>query len=170
MIRRAGFERPRRGYPGAGRLLVEYLAGQVRRLPEHLTEALFTEARTRVLRRLHCARRARPAASQLTKADWRRAIRGHSQTMDQYMSLLGLPSGGALRVSVGLASNADDIERFAAFVEMTYQDRCPVPADLRHRQAADLRCLSLSGNALGGCGRWSANGCEAFRRGTTLSH
>ena len=40
-----------------------------------------------------------------------------------------------------------------------------LPTDLRQRQAADLGCLSLSGKALGGCGRWSANGCEAFRRG-----
>src|SRR5262249_46793420 len=42
---------------------------------------------------------------------------------------------------------------------------CPVPNDLRQRQAADLGCLSLSGKALGGCGRWSASGGEALRRG-----
>ncbi len=44
-------------------------------------------------------------------------------TPDQYLGLLGLPSGGALRASVGLASNLDDVERFLAFVEMTYRDR-----------------------------------------------
>ena len=43
---------------------------------------------------------------------------------------------------------------------------CPVPSDLRWQQAADLGCLSLSGKALDGCGRWSANGCEVFRRAT----
>jgi selenocysteine lyase/cysteine desulfurase len=43
--------------------------------------------------------------------------------MDQYLDLLGLPSAGALRASVGLASNVDDVERFLAFVEMTYRDR-----------------------------------------------
>ena len=43
--------------------------------------------------------------------------------MDQYLDLLGLPSAGALRASVGLASNIDDVERFLAFVEMTYRDR-----------------------------------------------
>ena len=34
-----------------------------------------------------------------------------------------MPSGGALRASVGMASNIGDVERFVAFVEMTYQDR-----------------------------------------------
>ena len=43
--------------------------------------------------------------------------------MDQYLVLLGLPGAGALRASVGLASNVDDVERFLAFVEMTYTDR-----------------------------------------------
>ena len=53
----------------------------------------------------------------------RRTLRAHPQTIDQYLSLLGLPSGGAVRASLGLASNADDVEQFAAFVAMTYQDR-----------------------------------------------
>ena len=62
-------------------------------------------------------------AFDLTRADWRRALRGPARTPDQYLGLLGLPSGGALRASVGLASNLDDVERFLAFVEMTYRDR-----------------------------------------------
>ena len=43
--------------------------------------------------------------------------------MDQYVDLLGLPGGGALRASVGLASNVDDAERLLAVVELTWQDR-----------------------------------------------
>ena len=62
-------------------------------------------------------------AFQLTGADWRTALRGHAQTMDQYLDLLGMPSGGTLRASVGLASNVDDVERFLAFVQATYRDR-----------------------------------------------
>jgi hypothetical protein len=42
--------------------------------------------------------------------------------MDQNLDLPGLPSL-ALRASVGLASNVDDVERSLAFVEMTYRDR-----------------------------------------------
>jgi selenocysteine lyase/cysteine desulfurase len=59
----------------------------------------------------------------LTEADWRTALSGRARTMDQYLDLLGMPSGGALRASVGLASNLDDVERFLAFVEMTYRNR-----------------------------------------------
>jgi selenocysteine lyase/cysteine desulfurase len=71
----------------------------------------------------HCNPGASEAASQLTRQDWRKAARARVQTMDQYLDLLGLPSAGALRASVGLASNVDDVERFLAFVEMTYRDR-----------------------------------------------
>jgi CRP-like cAMP-binding protein len=52
VLQRADFERLRHSHPSVERLLVEYLAAQVRRLSERLTEALCLEARTRVLRRL----------------------------------------------------------------------------------------------------------------------
>jgi selenocysteine lyase/cysteine desulfurase len=70
-----------------------------------------------------CNPGAAEGAFGLTKADWRTALRGHARTMDEYIGLLGMPSGGALRASVGLASNLGDVERFVAFVEMTYRDR-----------------------------------------------
>jgi selenocysteine lyase/cysteine desulfurase len=70
-----------------------------------------------------CNPGAAEGAFQLTKADWRRAERGGARGVERYLDLLGLPSGGALRASVGLASNVDDTERFLAFVEMTYRDR-----------------------------------------------
>ena len=57
-----------------------------------------------------------------------------ARTMDQYLDHPGLPSGGALRASVGLASNVDDVERFLAFVELTYTDRVVGTADLAPRQ------------------------------------
>lgn len=57
VLQRAEFERLRRSYSSVDQLLVEYLAAQVRRLSERLTEALCIEAlcieaRIRVLRRL----------------------------------------------------------------------------------------------------------------------
>ena len=70
-----------------------------------------------------CNPGAGEGAFHLTKAHWRTALRGRARTLDQYLDLLGLPSGGALRASVGLASNVGDVERFLAFVEMTYRDR-----------------------------------------------
>ncbi len=71
----------------------------------------------------HCNPGASEAASQLTRRDWRKAARARVQTMDQYLDVLGLPTAGALRASVGLASNVEDVERLVAFVEMTYRDR-----------------------------------------------
>jgi selenocysteine lyase/cysteine desulfurase len=70
-----------------------------------------------------CNPGAGEGAFQLTRADWRKALRRRARTLDQYIDLLGLPGGGALRASVGLASTLDDVERFLAFVEMTYRDR-----------------------------------------------
>jgi selenocysteine lyase/cysteine desulfurase len=76
-----------------------------------------------------CNPGAGEGAFKLTKADWRRALRRRARTLDQYVELLGLPSGGALRASVGLASNVDDVERFLAFLETTYRDREADTAD-----------------------------------------
>ncbi len=81
-----------------------------------------------------CNPGAGEGAAQLTKQAWRTAARARPQTMDQYVDLLGLPSGGALRASLGLASNVDDVERFLAFVEMTYRDRVADTNGLAPRQ------------------------------------
>jgi selenocysteine lyase/cysteine desulfurase len=69
-----------------------------------------------------CNPGAAEGAFNLTRADWNTALRGRAQTLDQYIDLLGMPSGGALRASVGLASNISDVEKFVALVEMTYRD------------------------------------------------
>jgi selenocysteine lyase/cysteine desulfurase len=82
----------------------------------------------------HCNPGASEAASQLAQQDWRKAAQAPVRTMDEYLGLLGLPSGGALRASIGLASTVDDVERFVAFVEMTYRDRAAVTAGLAPRR------------------------------------
>jgi selenocysteine lyase/cysteine desulfurase len=82
----------------------------------------------------HCNPGASESAAQLTRRAWRTAARVRPPTMDQYLDLLGLPSAGALRASVGLASNVDDVERFLAFVESTYADRVVGTDGLAPRQ------------------------------------
>ena len=82
----------------------------------------------------HCNPGASEAVSGLTRQDWRNAVRARVRTMDQYLDVLGLSSAGALRASVGLASNVDDVERFVAFVEMTYRDRVVSTAGLAPRR------------------------------------
>jgi hypothetical protein len=40
---------------------------------------------------------------------------GDGMTLDDYIRAVGLPSGGAIRASLGLASNFIDIHRFMSF-------------------------------------------------------
>jgi selenocysteine lyase/cysteine desulfurase len=59
----------------------------------------------------------------------------HSKTasLDEIINLIGLPSGGAIRVSFGLASTAADVDRFFAFATKTYRDRITASAGLPPR-------------------------------------
>ena len=46
-------------------------------------------------------------------------------TVGDYLELIGLPTGGAVRVSLGVASKLGDVESFLDFAERTYRDRRP---------------------------------------------
>jgi selenocysteine lyase/cysteine desulfurase len=67
---------------------------------------------------------------------WRGFLWRGMQTVDDYLDQVGLPSGGAVRVSLGLVSNLADVERFLDFAQRTYRDRDPDRAGLAPR----LRC------------------------------
>ncbi|HKD96430.1 MAG TPA: aminotransferase class V-fold PLP-dependent enzyme [Micromonosporaceae bacterium] len=58
------------------------------------------------------------------------------RTIDEYLDALGLPTGGAVRVSLGLMSNLPDVERFLDFATETYRDRHTGNTQLAPR----LRC------------------------------
>jgi molybdenum cofactor sulfurtransferase len=58
---------------------------------------------------------------------------GEALTIDDYVRAIGLPSGGAVRASLGLASNHADIERFLAFAR-EFIDLSAVPDDLPPRR------------------------------------
>jgi molybdenum cofactor sulfurtransferase len=53
-------------------------------------------------------------------------------TLDDYIQVVGLPSGGAIRVSLGLATNFADVHRFMAFAA-EFRDLAGVPAELPPR-------------------------------------
>jgi molybdenum cofactor sulfurtransferase len=57
---------------------------------------------------------------------------GAGMTLDDYVRAIGLPSGGAVRASLGVASNAADLERFGAFAASLCDHRS-VPDDLPPR-------------------------------------
>ena len=55
-------------------------------------------------------------------------------TLDDYIRLVGMPTGGAVRVSLGLATNFADVYRFMSFAA-EFLDLTDVPADLPPRLA-----------------------------------
>jgi selenocysteine lyase/cysteine desulfurase len=57
---------------------------------------------------------------------------GEGMTLDDYVEAIGLPSGGAVRASLGLPSSAADLDRFAAFAA-EFVDLRAVPGDLPPR-------------------------------------
>ncbi len=57
---------------------------------------------------------------------------GEGMALDDYIDAIGLPSGGAVRASLGLASNRADVERFARFGR-AFLDLASVPDDLPPR-------------------------------------
>ena len=68
---------------------------------------------------------------------WRAFPPPNVPTVDDYLQLIGLPTGGAVRVSLGLVSGIRDVERFLDFAERTYRDQQPDGHGLPPR----LRCL-----------------------------
>jgi len=57
---------------------------------------------------------------------------GEGMILDDYVREIGLPSGGAIRASLGLASNFSDVYRFARFAA-EFRDLGSVPDDLPPR-------------------------------------
>jgi molybdenum cofactor sulfurtransferase len=57
---------------------------------------------------------------------------GEGMTLDDYINAIGLPSGGAIRVSLGLASNLADIDCFNTFAR-EFVDLDGIPDDLPPR-------------------------------------
>ena len=53
------------------------------------------------------------------------ALTKSAADMDAYLSHVGMQTGGALRVSLGIASTLEDVEKFLDFAERTYRDRHP---------------------------------------------
>jgi selenocysteine lyase/cysteine desulfurase len=60
-------------------------------------------------------------------------LREELTSVDDYLGILGMPTGGAVRVSVGLASTVADVDAFLDFAERAYRDRVPDLAGLAPR-------------------------------------
>jgi len=65
----------------------------------------------------------------------RRALEQRSNpTLEDYLQVVGMQTGGAVRVSLGIASTHQDVEAFLDFAERTYRDRRPDLAGLPERR------------------------------------
>lgn len=80
-----------------------------------------------------CNPGAGEAAFGLPPRRLRRAARRRLGSLEDYLELLRLPSAGAVRVSLGVASQPGDVETFLSFVTRTYRDRVPGVAGLAPR-------------------------------------
>ncbi|WP_131740885.1 aminotransferase class V-fold PLP-dependent enzyme [Actinomadura roseirufa] len=72
--------------------------------------------------------------AQVTGRDTGRDLGSAGGTLDGYLDLLGLPTGGAVRASLGLMSNMADLERLVTFLESAYRDREPAMDGLPPRE------------------------------------
>lgn len=71
----------------------------------------------------------------VTRAAVRGNLRRHTLSVDEYIAALGLPSGGAIRVSFGIMSTIHDVERLLEFA-LIYRNRPASRTGLEPR----LRC------------------------------
>jgi len=70
--------------------------------------------------------RRKAGGTRLRQAAIRRGVlRPETASVDGYLRVVGLASGGAVRVSLGVASTLADVESFLDFAEHTYRDRMP---------------------------------------------
>ncbi|KAK3905513.1 molybdenum cofactor sulfurase [Staphylotrichum tortipilum] len=60
--------------------------------------------------------------------------RGFSGGLDEFVTMVGMSSYGAIRVSFGLASTTADVDKFFGFVDKTYKDRVTTPVGLPRRE------------------------------------
>lgn len=82
-------------------------------------------AAARISLRTGCFRNPRVAENAMSLIAKRLRPLYHTKTknVDGMIRVIGLPSGGAIRVSFGIASNTADVDRFFDFAIKTYRDR-----------------------------------------------
>ncbi|GAA0567244.1 aminotransferase class V-fold PLP-dependent enzyme [Paractinoplanes ferrugineus] len=83
-----------------------------------------------------CNPGAGEGAFDIGRPQLRGSTRWGLRTIDAYLDAIGLPTGGAIRVSFGVVSTFSDVERLLDFLATTYRDRAPETTALSPR----LRC------------------------------
>ncbi|TQW11768.1 hypothetical protein V2A60_001660 [Cordyceps javanica] len=138
------------GGGGGGRMVVRYGPGDVRArggtvcfnivdrhgvvFDERLVAAESAAAGISLRTGCFCNPGAGEAALGITGGALARLARARAQSYQDFVDALdGVPAVGAIRVSLGIASVAADVEYFVAFVEETYRDRAATTENLAPR-------------------------------------
>jgi selenocysteine lyase/cysteine desulfurase len=114
---------PRNTTNRGGTVAFNFLDPKGKVVDERMVETEAAAARISLRTGCFCNPGAGEAAFGIGRAALRGRVGRRTHTIDEYLQLLKLPTGGAVRVSLGLASNVQDVERLVSFAENTYRDR-----------------------------------------------
>jgi molybdenum cofactor sulfurtransferase len=111
-----------------------FLAPDGRVVDERFVDALAAAHDISVRTGCFCNSGAGETAFSISKDMLTRAEFADGMILDDYIRLVGMPTGGAVRASLGLATNFADVYRFMSFAT-EFRDLTEVPADLPPRLA-----------------------------------
>jgi selenocysteine lyase/cysteine desulfurase len=103
-----------------------------RAIDERFVDLVAAQHRVSVRTGCFCNSGAGETAFSLSRDTLIGAEFSEGMTLDDYIRLVGMPTGGAVRVSLGIATNFADVHRFMAFAS-EFRDVRDVPADLPPR-------------------------------------
>ena len=115
-----------------GTIAFNFLDRRGRVVDERLVDRAAAAHRNTIRTGCFCNPGAGEAAFALSPAALRRAAPGATTILDDHLARVGMPTGGAVRVSLGLASTFADVHRFIAFAS-GFRDREADPAGLPPR-------------------------------------
>lgn len=115
-------------------IAVNFLHPAGRPVDERFVDLVAAEHRISVRTGCFCNSGAGETAFSLARETLIGAEFSEGMTLDDYIRLVGMPTGGAVRVSLGLASNFADVYRFMRFAT-EFIDVGEAPADLPPRLA-----------------------------------
>lgn len=121
------------GATRGGTVALNLLGADGRVIDERVVSQDSAERRMSLRFGCFCNPGAGEAAFALPLRSLRSAARKPLGSLEDYLDVLGLPSAGAVRVSVGVPSQPKDVETFLEFVADTYRDRVPTVAGLADR-------------------------------------
>jgi selenocysteine lyase/cysteine desulfurase len=117
-----------------GTIALNFLHPDGRIVDERFVDRLAAAHQISVRTGCFCNAGAGETAFTLSRDTLIRAEFDEGMILDDYLRLIGMPTGGAVRVSLGLVTNFADVHRFIEFAR-EFRDVSDVPADLPPRLA-----------------------------------